>query len=86
MQSPAQPVGSLSSSMRRHVGRKSSEKATHASDGAQESQNRTIGQTERGSVKGILTYYYVYTVGRPVIRKVLKTRIWVVPPACLGIR
>ena len=27
-----------------------------------------------------------YTVGRPVIRKVLKTRIWGVPPACLGSR
>ena len=27
-----------------------------------------------------------YTVGRPVIRKVLKIRIWVVPPVCLGSR
>ena len=27
-----------------------------------------------------------YTVGRPVIRKVLKRRIWGVPPACLGSR
>ena len=25
-----------------------------------------------------------YTVGRPVIRKVLKTRIWGVPPGLLG--
>ena len=28
----------------------------------------------------------IYTVGRPVIRKVLKTRNWGVPSACLGSR
>ena len=28
----------------------------------------------------------IYTVGRPVFRKVLKRRIWVVPPVCLGSR
>ena len=26
----------------------------------------------------------LYTVGRPIIRKVLKIRIWGVSPACLG--
>ena len=28
----------------------------------------------------------LYTVGRPVIREVLRTRIWGVPPACMGSR
>ena len=28
----------------------------------------------------------MYTVGRPVIHRVLKPRIWGVPPACLGSR
>ena len=27
-----------------------------------------------------------YSAGRPIICKVLKTRIWVVPPVCLGSR
>ena len=27
-----------------------------------------------------------YRVGRPIIRKVLKIRIWVVPPVCLASR
>ena len=26
----------------------------------------------------------MYRAGRPIIRKVLKIRIWVVPPVCLG--
>ena len=29
---------------------------------------------------------HFYRAGRPIIRKVLKTRIWVVPPVCLGSR
>ena len=29
---------------------------------------------------------YNYSVGRPIIRKVSKIRIWVVPPVCLGSR
>ena len=28
----------------------------------------------------------LYGVGRPIIRKVLKIRIWIVPPVCLGSR
>ena len=43
---------------------------------------------------GILLYSYaasalfvsLYTVGRSAIRKVLKTKIWGVPPACMGSR
>ena len=31
-------------------------------------------------------FFLLYTVGRPVIRKVLKIRIWGVPQACLGSR
>ena len=27
-----------------------------------------------------------YRVGRPIVRKVLKIRIWAVPPVCLGRR
>ena len=50
-QSPAQPVGSRSSSARRHVGRNSSEEATHTSDGEQESQKRTAGWRKRGVKK-----------------------------------
>ena len=33
-----------------------------------------------------LILVYQYTVGRPVIRKVLKIRTWGVPPVCLGSR
>ena len=46
-QSPAHPVGSRSSSARRHVGRNSSEEATHTSDAEQESQKRTAGRKRR---------------------------------------
>ena len=28
----------------------------------------------------------IYRAGRSIIRKVLKTKIWVVPPVCLGSR
>ena len=28
----------------------------------------------------------LYRAGRPIIRKVLKIRIWVVPPVCFGSR
>ena len=32
------------------------------------------------------TVHAVYRAGRPIIRKVLKIRIWVVHPVCLGSR
>ena len=34
----------------------------------------------------IYGFINIYRGGQPIIRKVLKIRIWVVPPVCLGSR
>ena len=43
-------------------------------------------EREARKAMAAIARYAIYSAGRPIIRKVLKTRTWVVPPACLGSR